>query len=212
MPAKARWRNFSKEEIINIVNTANCLGDIAEALGYKRDSTTPVMRCLTELQIVNPFTEGTHIAKWRSYTANQLQKIINQSQSIAEVATKLGYDVGGGTYQSIAKMIEENNLDTSSLKGQGWNKDNLHLELFTNNYKKKNGKTTRETLIKIRGHRCEHCGLTEWLGQPINLQVHHKDGNHQNNSLDNLELVCPNCHSYTNNFCMPKAYLNDTTQ
>ena len=45
------------------------------------------------------------------------------------------------------------------------------------------------------------CGCIEWLGNPINLEVHHKDGNHYNNDLDNLQLLCPNCHSYTDSYC-----------
>lgn len=55
-------------------------------------------------------------------------------------------------------------------------------------------------LIKIRGRQCECCQNTEWLGQPINLQVHHIDGDRTNNELTNLQLLCPNCHSYTDNF------------
>ena len=55
-------------------------------------------------------------------------------------------------------------------------------------------------LIKIRGHQCEECKNKEWLGQPITLQVHHKDGDRTNNELENLQLLCPNCHSYTDNF------------
>jgi 5-methylcytosine-specific restriction endonuclease McrA len=42
------------------------------------------------------------------------------------------------------------------------------------------------------------------LGQPINLEVHHIDGDRTNNSLENLQLLCPNCHSYTTNFRKPK--------
>lgn len=55
-------------------------------------------------------------------------------------------------------------------------------------------------LIKIRGQQCECCKNTEWLNQPINLQVHHIDGDRTNNQLDNLQLLCLNCHSYTDNF------------
>ena len=55
-------------------------------------------------------------------------------------------------------------------------------------------------LIKLRGRKCECCNNTNWLGHPINLEVHHKDGDKTNNSLDNLQLLCPNCHSYTDNY------------
>lgn len=50
------------------------------------------------------------------------------------------------------------------------------------------------------GRKCENCGMETWLGQPITLEVHHKDGEHLNNELDNLQLLCPNCHSYTENW------------
>ncbi len=55
-------------------------------------------------------------------------------------------------------------------------------------------------LIELRGHKCECCGNSEWQGQPITLQVHHIDGDKCNNCLENLQLLCPNCHSYTDNF------------
>ena len=55
-------------------------------------------------------------------------------------------------------------------------------------------------LIKLRGRKCECCHNTLWLNQPINLQVHHIDGDRTNNELNNLQLLCLNCHSYTDNF------------
>ena len=57
----------------------------------------------------------------------------------------------------------------------------------------------RQRIIRQRGSKCECCGLTEWLGLPIKLEVHHIDGNRLNDDLDNLQVLCPNCHSYTNN-------------
>lgn len=56
-------------------------------------------------------------------------------------------------------------------------------------------------LIKLRGHKCECCGLSEWNNLPITLQAHHIDGDKTNNELENLSLLCPNCHSQTDNFC-----------
>lgn len=48
---------------------------------------------------------------------------------------------------------------------------------------------------KVKEPKCEKCGLETWLGGPIPLELHHKDGNHYNNALDNLEILCPNCHA-----------------
>lgn len=97
-------------------------------------------------------------------------------------------------------MYEELNLDTSHFKGQGWNKENYNYDTFHNGTKKKNGKSTAAPLIALRGRKCECCGLTEWMGQPINLEVPHIDGDRSNNDLSNLQLLCPNCHSYTPTF------------
>ncbi len=48
-----------------------------------------------------------------------------------------------------------------------------------------------------RGNKCEECGITEWLGNPISMEVDHIDGNKNNNDLSNLKILCPNCHSQT---------------
>lgn len=62
--------------------------------------------------------------------------------------------------------------------------------------------TLRKYLIKTRGYKCENknCGLSEWMGQPIPLDCHHKDGDITNNELSNLELLCKNCHGITDNY------------
>ena len=58
----------------------------------------------------------------------------------------------------------------------------------------------KRLLIEQRGHRCEDCGLTEWKSHPIPLELHHVDGNSDNNTVENLVLVCPNCHAFTPNY------------
>ena len=141
------------------------------------------------------------MARWRQFSREYIEQIVNESRSYREVAQKLGYARdSGGTQTSLIKMCNELNLDTSHFLGQAWNKENYDYNLFTVNSIKKNGITTLKPLIKLRGRKCECCGLTEWLGQEINLEIHHIDGNRKNNCLENLQLLCPNCHSYTENW------------
>ena len=64
------------------------------------------------------------------------------------------------------------------------------------------GKSTKSNILKykilqdgLKEYKCEYCGQTEWNNLPIPLELHHIDGNHYNNELSNLMLVCPNCHA-----------------
>ena len=58
----------------------------------------------------------------------------------------------------------------------------------------------RNVLKVIYHNTCRRCGLKEWMGKPITLQIHHKDGNHTNNTKENIDFLCPNCHSQTDNY------------
>lgn len=141
------------------------------------------------------------VAKWRKFTRQEIEVFVQESYSYAELAEKLGYSNQGGTYSKAMKtMIEELHFDISHFKGQGWNNSNFDYDRFRNGVTIKSSVAT-DALIFIRGHRCEQCGETLWLGEPIPLEIHHKDGDSLNNEMDNLKLVCPNCHALTDNYC-----------
>jgi hypothetical protein len=59
----------------------------------------------------------------------------------------------------------------------------------------------------MKEERCEDCELSEWMGTKIPLELHHIDGNNENNNLDNLEILCPNCHALTDTYCRKKSSL-----
>ena len=56
---------------------------------------------------------------------------------------------------------------------------------------------SRLMTARLKETRCETCGLTEWRGQPLSLELHHINGDGQDNRLENLRMLCPNCHSQT---------------
>jgi hypothetical protein len=53
---------------------------------------------------------------------------------------------------------------------------------------------------RLKRNRCEECGINRWRDKPLSLALHHVNGNKHDNRLENLALLCPNCHSQTPNF------------
>jgi transposase-like protein len=68
-------------------------------------------------------------------------------------------------------------------------------------------RTRNRTHVKARllragllENRCAECGLTEWRGAPIPLELHHVNGDGRDNRLENLTILCPNCHAQTSSW------------
>jgi hypothetical protein len=64
-----------------------------------------------------------------------------------------------------------------------------------------NKNSIRKYYIHIRGHQCEECKNIKWLNKPIPLELHHEDGDANNNQSENVKLHCRNCHAFTDTFC-----------
>ena len=141
------------------------------------------------------------------YSKDVLNDIVSNSISKRECLIKLNLKPYGGNYRIFDKYIETFKLDTSHFLEQDWNKNNSPadikpIEKYFNNeipitsYKLKN----RILKEKIKKHKCEICGLQKWNNQKIPLELHHINGNNKDNSLNNLQLLCPNCHALTDNY------------
>lgn len=138
--------------------------------------------------------------KWERFTRQEIEQFVKESSSYAQLAIKCGYSSNSGNYiETMHQMIEQLNLDASHFKGQGWNRDNFDYSRFTYGKKIKSSRALN-AIIALRGHKCEVCGLTEWMENPIPLEVHHIDGQELNSELENLLLICPNCHALTDNY------------
>lgn len=139
-------------------------------------------------------------AKWRNFTRQEIEQYVKESYNWTTLANKLGYNSKSGSYlNTMQSMVAELGLDVSHFTGQAWNKNNFDYSRFRKDNAIKSSQAV-DALVFIRGHRCENCGLTEWIEQPISLEVHHIDGDSLNNELDNLKLLCPNCHALTENY------------
>lgn len=141
------------------------------------------------------------------YSAEKIQETVTNSLSIAQCLTKLGIITAGGNYATMKKYIKLYNIDTSHFTGMLWSK-NVTLgpkrpiqDYLSNKYAIGSHKLKLRLLReKIKQHICEKCGNTKWLENPIPLELHHIDGNSENNLLENIQFLCPNCHTLTNNY------------
>ena len=80
--------------------------------------------------------------------------------------------------------------------------DKMNLTEYLKNSKDIQTNKVRIKLLEegYKEYKCECCGLTTWLNEPIPLELHHKDGDRTNNTLENFQLLCPNCHALTSNY------------
>lgn len=122
-----------------------------------------------------------------------------KSLSITDMCRNLGLVPVGGNFSTIKRKIAEYNLDVSHFTGQA---HNLGKYLVSKPVSKT---AIKSRLIDKRGRQCQSCKNTEWLGNPITLELEHVDGNNSHNDYENLLLLCPNCHSYTKTWRRAKS-------
>lgn len=152
-------------------------------------------------------------AKWKNFTDDELRQIVAESTSFVEVQKKMGYSSKSGTIQTtLKKVFEEKNIDYSHFKGHAWNKRLSKYEDSLTDFGTHSWSSIKEKIFEEREYRCECCGITNWNNKPLLLQVHHIDGNHNNNTRKNLVILCPNCHSQTDNWTYRKNQSNITDE
>ena len=117
--------------------------------------------------------------------------LIKTSYSICEVCKKANISITTGNYDTIKKIIAKYNIDISHFKRQYDKKckpQKIEIDKVLNNEHYISAYKLKKLLIKngLKEEVCESCGLTEWLGKKIPLQLHHIDGNKYNNNFDNF--------------------------
>lgn len=139
-------------------------------------------------------------------TDEQFIRLIKESGNIAEVLFKLGYSTKGNSwgYSQVKQRMTDLNLNFAMFKGKNpFYKRSEENKISKESLFRENCKHQRNVLRRfvisnaLIPYRCAICGVTEWNGKTLSLELDHINGINNDNRLENLRFLCPNCHSQT---------------
>ena len=149
----------------------------------------------------------------------QFVELLKNSSTISEVLFKLGYSVKGNSwgFAKIRQRMSDLNLDGSVFKGKSpiTKYGTLH-KVNASNILKPNCKHARSVLRRyviknnLIPYRCAICGCVEWQGRTLSLELDHINGINNDNRIENLRFLCPNCHSQTTTYGSRNQQRNDS--
>jgi Zn finger protein HypA/HybF involved in hydrogenase expression len=141
----------------------------------------------------------------------ELQFLLDNSSSIAEVIEKIGLNPYNGNHKTLNQRIKEECFDLSKLKDNRTIKNKqvgIKNRYPLNNILTENSIYNRSQLKRrlvednLLEYKCSSCGIIDmWNNKPLSLQLDHINGINNDNRLNNLRFLCPNCHSQTETYC-----------
>ncbi|MFD8823844.1 HNH endonuclease signature motif containing protein [Streptomyces sp. NPDC059605] len=200
---------YTRERLESVASSSRTLSEALTRLGV--DPKSPTRHYIRE-RMRKMGVDTKHFEREGSrWTREVLEPVVAASNSVHEVLRHLGLDPVGGHHTNISRRIKSYGLDTAHF-----------TQLPRTGRKQQSRRTTQQLLVEDRSpharrvpgvrlksamaalgvaQQCAVCGTQPvWRGRPLPLEVDHINGEWRDNRLENLRLLCPNCHSVTDTY------------
>jgi hypothetical protein len=214
-----RVREYSKrydEEVLNkLINNSSTLKDVLMEIGLLpiESNYKTLKKYLRKYNInYSHIKSRSHLmADNSNYSEDNLKKIVLNSQTFREVFEKLGLNVHGNNYKTLHKYINKYNINISHFNANAVRVKKLREfnKIPTEEILVENSTYAWTNNLKIRLYNeglkkriCEKCGQDEnWFGEHMSLILDHINGKNDDNRIENLRIVCPNCNGTLPTHC-----------
>ena len=146
----------------------------------------------------------------RSVSEEAIRQAVPGARSRAEVLRRLSIETTAANNKALGLRLERLGIDCTHFLGRAANRGRkvqpryrLPLsEVLVSGRRCSSTSTLKKRLFEagLKTRECERCGISEWLGKQVALELHHINGDRADNRLENLQLLCPNCHSLTDTY------------
>jgi 5-methylcytosine-specific restriction endonuclease McrA len=171
---------MTRQAVLRLYEQGLSQAEIASRLGLTRSTVAFHVRRLN----VGPDARFA-----RRYDWSEVQRAYDAGLSVRQCADRFGFNLASW-HQAVIRgdvIARPRAMPIEELLVVGRKTGRRHLK-------------TRLLKEGLKENRCERCGINEWHGKPLNMQLHHINGDGTDNRLENLELLCANCHSQTDTY------------
>lgn len=193
---------FSDTELLLIAKNSNSIADFCRKLGYK--STTSYRKNVqNRLELLRASIQKKAHYK---HTDKEVLSVVEEAESVTEIMRRLGLNYNGYAHARFTDRLRKLGVDVDNLTGAAWNRGKkIGPKRRLDEYLVKDGpfitsSKLRKRLIQegIKNNQCEECKQNNiWNGLLLVLQLDHRNGNRSDNTIENLRILCPNCHTQT---------------